>query len=155
MKNFLPAILLFMTISASADVVVSHDRARIISVEPITKQSYSYVPRQTCTQVERRSGADPVIGAIVGGAIGRNVAKDRDAGTVVGAIAGAVIADNNSSSRVYEECSTYRDRVYSEKIVGYNVTFDYMGQVRTTRFARPPSQDWVRIRTETKVYAME
>lgn len=155
MKNFLPAILLFMTISASASAIIDDDRARIISVEPITTQSYSYVPRQTCTQVERRSGADPVIGAIVGGAIGRNVAKDRDAGTVVGAIAGAVIADNHSSPRVYEECKTYRDKVYEQAIVGYNVTFEYRGHVRTTRFTNPPKYDWIYIRTETKVYAIE
>jgi uncharacterized protein YcfJ len=155
MKKMLAAIAMFVTVGAYANTIVGHDRARIINVEPITKQSYSYVPRQSCTQVERRSGADPVIGAIVGGAIGRNVAKDRDAGTVVGAIAGAVIADNNSSTRVYEECQTYRDKVYTEKIVGYNVTFDYRGQVRTTRFSRPPMNDYISIRTETRVYAME
>lgn len=155
MKNFLPAIFLFMTITAAAEPIIDNDRARVISVEPITTESYSYVPRQTCTQVERRSGADPVIGAIVGGVIGRNVAKDRDAGTVVGAITGAVIADNNSSPKVYEECKTYRDKVYEQSIVGYNVTFEYRGQVRTTRFNNRPKYDWIYIRTETKVYAIE
>ena len=155
MKKIFAAIAMFVTIGAYADTIVSHDRARVISVEPITKQSYSYVPRQSCTQVERRSGSDPVVGAIIGGAIGRNVAKDKDAGTVIGAITGAVIADNNSSSRVYEECQTYRDKVYTERVVGYNVTFDYQGQVRTTRFSRPPMTDWISVRTETKVYEME
>jgi len=155
MKKLLAAIAMFVTIGASAETIIGHDRAKIISVEPITTNSYSYVPRQTCTQVERRSGADPVIGAVIGGAIGRNVAKDRDFGTVAGAIAGAVIADNNSSSKVYEECRTYQDKVYSQQIVGYNVTFDYRGQVRTVRFDRPPMYDWIHIRTETKVYAME
>lgn len=155
MKIIITALALLVSMSLSAETMIKHDRARIISVEPITTQSYSYVPRQTCTQIERRSGADPVIGAIVGGTIGRNIAKDKDFGTVAGAITGAVIADNNSSSRTYEECTTYRDKVYSEKIVGYNVTFDYLGQVRTTRFKQPPNTTHVTIRTETKIYAME
>lgn len=155
MKQILAAVAMFVTINASADPIIAYDRGRIVSVEPITTESYSYVPRQTCTQVERRSGADPVIGAVIGGAIGRNVAKDKDFGTVAGAIAGAVIADNNSSPRVYEECRTYQDKVYNQKIVGYNVTFEYLGKVRTVRLDDAPRTNYINLKTETRVYAIE
>jgi uncharacterized protein YcfJ len=143
--------------SVAADVT-AYTNARVISVEPITVQSSRSVPRTSCSYVEEvtRDGSGAVVGAIIGGATGRAIAKDRDTGTAVGAIAGAIIGGQNapSQSRLVERCVTYQDREHFNRITGYNVTFEYHGQLRTTRMSRDPGHS-VRIKTVTRIYAVE
>lgn len=143
---------------ALASDITSYVHARVISVEPITVQSSRTVPRTSCSYVEEvtRDGSGAVVGAIVGGATGRAIAKDKDAGTAVGAIAGAIIGGQNapSQSRLVERCVTYQDREHFNRVTGYNVTFEYNGQLRTTRMGRDPGNTVV-IKTVTRVYAVE
>ena len=157
MKPLVAIIASLFAVSVHAEFI-SYERARVVSVEPITTKSYRTVPRQSCTMVEeyRGDGHAAVTGAIIGGVVGRNVAKDKDAGTVVGAIVGSAIASENARPgvRMVERCSTYQDREYFDRIKGYNVTFEYDGQIRTTRFNRDPG-NIVRIKVVKKVYAIE
>lgn len=160
MKSFVAVLALTLSFSAYArgDQFVSYDRARVVSVDPITTQSSRSVPRQSCTMVEeyRGDGHAAVTGAVIGGVVGRNIAKDKDAGTVVGAIVGSAIATNNypAGVRTVERCSTYHDREYYNRITGYNVTFEYEGQLRTTRMARDPGPT-VELKIVKKVYALD
>ena len=157
MKPLVAIIAGVFTLSAYADTV-TYETARVLSVEPITSKSYRTIPRQSCTMVEeyRGDGHAAVTGAIIGGVVGRNVAKDKDAGTVVGAIVGSAIATNISPAgvRMVERCSTYNDREYYNRITGYNVTFEYDGQLRTTRMARDPGPT-IEIKIVKKVYALD
>lgn len=138
--------------------ITSYVHARVIGVEPITVQSSRTVPRTSCTYTEEltRDGSGAVVGAIIGGATGRAIAKNKDTGTAVGAIAGAIIGGQNtqSQSRLVERCSTYQDREHFNRITGYNVTFEYDGSLRTTRMSRDPG-DTVVIKTVTRIYAVE
>lgn len=157
MKPLVAIIAGLFTVSAYADIV-TYETARVLSVEPITSKSYRTIPRQSCTMIEeyRGDGHAAVTGAIIGGVVGRNVAKDKDAGTVVGAIVGSAIASENARPgvRMVEKCTTYQDREYFDRINGYNVTFEYDGQIRTTRFDRDPG-NIVRLKVVKKVYAVE
>ena len=158
MKPLVAIAALAVSFSVYADQVVFYDRARVVSVDPITTKSSRSVPRQSCTMVEeyRGDGHAAVTGAIVGGVVGRNVAKDKDAGTVVGAIIGSAIASENARPgvRMVERCTTYNDREYYNRITGYNVTFEYEGQLRTTRMSRDPGQT-IQIKIVKKVYAID
>ena len=158
MKSLVAIAAVVFSLSAYADQVVFYDRARVVSVDPITTKSSRSVARQSCTMVEeyRGDGHAAVTGAIVGGVVGRNVPKDKDAGTVVGAIIGSAIASENARPgvRVVEKCSTYNDREYYNRISGYNVTFEYEGQLRTTRMARDPGPT-IEIKIVKKVYALD
>ena len=157
MKPFLAVALFAISLSAHAEFV-TYEKVRVVSVNPITTQSSRTVPRQSCTMVEeyRGDGHAAVTGAIVGGVIGRNVAKDKDAGTVVGAIVGSAIASENARPgvRMVERCTTYNDREYYNRITGYNVTFEYEGQLRTTRMARDPGS-MIELKVVKKVYALD
>lgn len=158
MKSLVAIIASLFAFSVYAGNIESITHARVISVDPITVKSYRTVPRESCRLIEEhiQDNSGAVVGAIVGGAIGRNMAKDKDAGTVVGALAGASIGGQNPkvTSRTVERCSTYHDREYFEKITGYNVMFEWAGHVRTARMNRDPGNT-VTIRVVTNVYAME
>lgn len=149
---------LSISISAYADDVVTYVSARVVGVQPITVQSSRAVPRTSCHMVEEvvRDNSGAVVGAIVGGAAGRAIARDKDTGTAVGAIAGAVIGNQHSTpqTRMVERCTNYHDREYFNRITGYNVTFEYNGQLRTARMNRDPGHT-ITLKAVTRVYAVE
>lgn len=148
-------VALFATV-ASAQEIVQHGYARVISAEPISSSAYRTVPRTSCAIVERQSATGPVVGAIVGGVVGRNIAKDKGTGTAVGAIAGAVIGDHVTEGQTVprEECTTYHDREYYNRVTGWNVTFEYEGELRTVRMSRPPA-DRISVKVVKRVYVIE
>jgi uncharacterized protein YcfJ len=146
------AVALFATF-ASAQEIVQTGYARVVGVEPITNVGYRTVPRTSCTTIQRQSSSGPVVGAIVGGAVGHNMAKDKAAGTAVGAVAGAIIGDH-VTQMPKDECVTYHDREYYNRITGYNVTFEYDGELRTVRLARDPGAR-ISVKVVKRVYVLE
>jgi uncharacterized protein YcfJ len=110
-------------------------------------------------------GAGTVLGAVIGGAIGRqfgNSSGGRDRGTAVGAVLGGVIGNDmernsrndnyryasNGYGRDYvevqrapevrnvERCSTVTD--YRDEVRGYDVRYRYHGRDYTTRLSYQP-----------------
>ena len=123
--------------------------ATVVSSTPVTASVP--VSRQVCNDGQqlvqsRPSGAGAVIGAIAGGVIGHNLGSGfgRAAATGVGAVAGAVIgdqveADANPPTEVpVRRCQTVS--TYENRVVGYDVMYDYAGQRYSTRMARDPGQ---------------
>ena len=154
MKMVVGAVVACFAMSASAQEIVQHGYARVISVDPISSPGFRTVPRTTCTLIERQSNSGPVVGAIVGGAVGNSMAKDRTAGTVVGAIAGAVIGDHVTEGQSREHCTTYHDKEYFNRVNGYNVTIEYEGELRTVRMLRAPAER-VPVKVVKRVYVLE
>jgi len=152
-KMIVAAVIASYATIVSAQEIVTHGYARVLGVEPILSSAYRTVPRTSCVLVERQNSAGPVVGAIVGGAVGRNLAKDKDTGTVVGAIAGAVIGDHVTEN-ANQSCTTYHDREYYNRINGYNVTIEYDGELRTVRLTRDPGTR-VSVRVVKRVYVLE
>lgn len=134
----------------------SHGYARVVSVEPIVSTSYRTVPRTSCSTVEQRGGSGAVPGAIIGGIVGNNMAKDRAAGTAVGVIAGAVIGEHMTEGQttLREQCTTYHDKEYYNRINGYNVTFEFDGELRTVKLSRDPGSR-VPVKIVKRVYVIE
>ena len=89
--------------------------------------AYNTVPRTSCVVVEQRGNTGSVAGAIV---------------------------KNDNATQPQERCTTYHDREAYVKVVAYNVTFEYNGQLRTAKFNRDPGA-FVNIKTVTRILAYD
>jgi uncharacterized protein YcfJ len=123
--------------------------ATVVSSTPVTVSVP--VSRQVCSdgsQLVRTapSGAGAVIGAIAGGVLGNSVGGGfgRAAATGVGAVAGAAIgnqveANGTPTAEVpVRRCQTATS--YENRVVGYDVMYDYAGQRYSTRMNRDPGK---------------
>ena len=121
--------------------------ATVVSSTPVT--SSVAVPRQECVNGEQLvqqqpSGAGAVIGAIAGGVIGNQFGHGfgRAAATGLGAVTGSAIGNNveanaNPPTAVpVQRCRTVNG--YENRIVGYDVVYEYHGQRYTTRLPQDP-----------------
>ncbi len=144
------------------------DVARVISSTPIQEQVFQ--PRRECRTEqasgyqERReyvparpasSGAGAVLGAIVGGVIGHQI--DHGAGTAAGAVIGSIVGDSAERDSGYERASREvlvertpvtrevqrcRDVPQArERIVAYDVRYEYNGREFRTRLPYDPGQE--------------
>ena len=136
----LTAILIGLRISTTANAkyvgsregssLVIFELARVVRTQPVTKSKSYSVTRTSCTTVEDLSNASNSV----------NIAGD-----VVGA---------TPPSRLSQRCIPYNDKEYKQIITGYDVTFEYLGQIRTVRMENDPGTT-VRVKAVTNVYVME
>ena len=136
--------------------------AQVISFSERYTKVKEYRPVKECREVQVREGGSTssdtpeLLGAIVGGAIGKEI-DDNKSSTVIGALLGASIASDmekknaQSKGRVRTEvrCTTVETEVETNRLDGYNVAYEYQGHLfRATTPNRPGST--IRI----KVYAL-
>ena len=151
MPFILPRLAAIVTAIGAACAVQAAEMATVISSTPVTASIA--VPRQVCTDgqqivQQRPSGAGAVIGAIAGGVIGHNLGNGfgRAAATGIGAVTGAVIGDqveaaNSPVSEVpVRRCQTVSS--VEQRVVGYDVMYEYAGQRYSTRMARDPGRQF-------------
>lgn len=123
--------------------------ATVVSSTPVTASVP--ISRQVCNDGQqlvqtRPSGAGALIGAIAGGVIGHGVGAGfgRAAATGVGAVAGAVVGDQIEANTTpatavpVRRCQTAT--AYENRVVGYDVMYDYAGQRYSARTARDPGR---------------
>lgn len=137
--------------SASADAGVKY--AKVVSVDPV--RSTVNNPKQVChdetvTHTEppkdQHQIAGTAIGAVVGGLLGNQVGsgKGRTLATVAGAVGGGYAGNRIQASRQHAQVSTSVERKCdtvnntSNKIVGYDVRYEYNGVTRTVRMDHDP-----------------
>lgn len=121
--------------------------ANVVSATPVMQSVGS--PRQECVQgaqvvQQQPSGAGALIGAIVGGVAGNQFGHGvgRAAATGLGVVAGSAIGNNVEAGNAgtatvpVERCRTVNG--YENRVVGYDVVYDYNGQRYTTRLPRDP-----------------
>ena len=155
------------------DNAPEYDMARVVSVDPIIEYVDEPVSQNVCWtepveryepnyRYERRSRDDrtgaTVLGALIGGALGHQVGKGdgRKAATIAGAVIGGAIAHDASHRGRYrdaggryvrdveERCETRTDYRQQERVVGYDVAYDYHGRVYRTRTDHHPG-DTIRV----------
>ena len=114
--------------SLEGDSLVRFELARVVRLQPIHETKTYNVTRTSCTMVEDLSGA----------------LAQQSAGAPTG----------TSPSRMVQRCIPYADREYKQFIVGYDVTFEYYGQIRTVRMGHDPGTA-VRVKSVTNVFVME
>ena len=121
--------------------------ANVVSATPVTG-SYP-VPRQQCAEGQRvvppqPSGGGALVGAIIGGVLGNQFGHGagRAVATGVGAVTGAAIGNQaelgNHPGHVVpvRDCRTVSS--YENRVIGYDVVYEYNGQRYTTRTATDP-----------------
>lgn len=162
------AVSVLVPISVSAQVEYAY--ADVIETRPIIQVVEISSPRQQCWEeeyvVDRRYGGSEsntpaIIATILGGAIGNAVGhnkSNKQVGTVVGAVLGHSIGRDiirrNTGSVVrevetVERCETVYEQHQEERIVGYQVTYNYNGRDYSVRTNTDPG-DQIQVRVSVQ-----
>lgn len=124
----------------------AQETAKVISSVQVIQQVA--VPRQVCTQETvavqgNKSGAGALMGAIAGGAVGNQVGggSGRAAATALGIFGGAILGDKIEGApapqnQTVQNCRT--ETVYENRVMGYNVTYEYAGKQYMVQMPRDP-----------------
>jgi len=150
--------------------------APILNVEPLVREVMVRRPRQECwmeTAVvpnyreQRRAAGAAIAGGVIGGVIGHQFGSGRrnDAMTLIGTLVGSAVASDAVHRRTgyaasygrevtTERCETVTESYPEDRIDGYRVTYEYMGQRYETVMPQPPRGDRVRLHVtvETAAY---
>ncbi len=109
-------------------------------------------PVKECREVQVREGGSTssdtpeLLGALVGGAIGKEIDSGSKSSTVIGALLGASIASDmekknaqgKGNIRTEVRCTTVETEVETRRLDGYNVAYEYQGHLfRATTPTRP------------------
>lgn len=126
-----------------------------------------YPPEPPRAYPARGAAGSMILGGLIGAAVGNQIGSGdgRRAATVAGAIIGSAIghdAADRRAARGYEpygayrgeprsyeveRCDTRYEDEWEERVDGYRVTYDYHGQIRTTRLPYDPG-DRMRVRVD-------
>ncbi len=127
--------------------------AQVLSANPIYRAVQINIPIEQCWQEavpasRHRSHTGEIFGALVGAAVGYQFGKGRgkDAATVAGAVLGASVGHDQShrnrahtrETRYQQRCKVVDQYHSEERLEGYQVTYQYNGQVYTTRTRHDP-----------------
>lgn len=144
--NTLSKTLVPFALLAAWSAAQSQETARVISSTPVIQQVT--VPRQVCTETPvvmqgQRSGVGTVVGAVTGGIIGSQVGNGsgQAIATAIGVIGGAILGDQieGDPAPVVRTASSCTQQVtYENRVVGYNVVYEYAGRQYTTQMNSDP-----------------
>lgn len=136
-----------------------------------TRYEEDYPPDRPRVYPARGAAGSMILGGLIGAAVGNQVGRGdgRRAATVAGAIIGSALGHDAAErraargyepygayrgapeSRSYEveRCDTRYEDDWEERVDGYRVTYDYHGQIRTTRLPYDPG-DRMRVRVDVR-----
>ena len=146
MNNF-SISLITACLAATGGAAMATEYGRVLSSTPVTAQVL--VPQQQCTDQQqpvpaRTSGGGALLGAVVGGVVGHNLGDGfgRAAATSLGAVVGSVIGDRVEAGNTpttdipVRSCQTWTRA--ENRLIGYDVVYDYQGRRYATRLAQDP-----------------
>ncbi len=136
--------------------------ARVTGSEPVYQTVQVNTPTQECWQEPVRVESDDysttpaILGAIIGGSVGNEFGsgKGRDVATLAGAVLGGSIGHDiekknqraSDGRTVYEQrCRTVSNISTERSFQGYDVTYEYDGQLFKARTRNHPGQS-IRVR---------
>lgn len=139
-------ILLTTALLAATGATQAQEMGRVISRTAVYQQVA--VPRQVCSQTQvavptPKSGAGAAMGAIAGGAVGNAIGDGtgRALATMVGVIGGAMLGDRVEGappSQIQNQQTCTTQTVYENRLVGYNVTYEYAGKQYIVQLPQDP-----------------
>lgn len=156
----LAATILALGVMPFAAAQTSYESVAVLSSAPVYQQTQVETPQERCveervarTAHRSRNGqsATPVIiSTIIGGALGNAVGSNKS-NKRVGAVLGAVLGNSvgrdlsrrrDASSTTYYDTVERCDIVYvahtEERLIGYDVVYEYQGQRYTVRTQESP-----------------
>ncbi len=132
MMTLLSAVLL--SSAANAQSADDFNFVRVVNIQENYGVAYVDVPEARCYDVSvpvynniRPSNSDVLVGAIVGGVIGKEIANN-DGGAILGALIGSSIASYSSRTVIagyayQQQCETIIVRERREVVIDYTVTY--------------------------------
>lgn len=158
--KLLAATLLAVGTTPFAAAQTSYESVAVLSSAPVYQQTQVETPQERCVEervarTQRRSrggqSATPVIiSTIIGGALGNAVGNNKS-NKRVGAVLGAVLGNSvgrdltrrreGASTTYYdtvERCNTVYVAHTEERLIGYDVEYEYQGQRYTVRTQESP-----------------
>lgn len=141
--------------------------APIVDVQPLVRQVTLTRPREECwleTSVvpsPRYSAAPVIAGGLIGGVIGHQFGHGsrNNAMTVLGTLVGSAIASDAAARRASlaanagsgrevtrQRCEVVDETYTEDRIDGYRVSYDWMGQRYATVMPEAPRGDRIRLR---------
>ena len=140
---------------------VVFEEAVVLSAVPVFEQVSIETPSRTCwverVAVRRNTdhGVGLVVGGVVGGAIGHAVGhkkRNKQVGAILGSVLGATVGNAMAKNRYqkarYEDrevCETHHTARVEERLLGYDVAYEYNGHVYNVRMGSDPGAQ-VRLR---------
>lgn len=164
MKSIYILSAFVITLMANTPVFAGHQShttwARVVDVSPAYKIVRTHAPERQCwveTTAIRRHHNDEVAGTLAGGIIGGTLGhavghsrRDKHAASAVGAIIGMAVGNNIASkNNRHHESIEYRDVERCEvrhvtrkerRLIGYDVTYRYKGDLYKTRTHSRPGK---------------
>jgi uncharacterized protein YcfJ len=140
MRKFLWILALLPMAVAAQSIHFTATVVRTVPIHQIVTETVQQCVTETVTPTEKGSGG-AIVGAIVGGVVGNQIGggSGRDIATGVGVITGAVVGDNmQNAPRTQQRCTPIQNS--RSIIVGYDVTWEYLGRQMTQRMDRDPGQ---------------
>jgi uncharacterized protein YcfJ len=145
MNKILLSTAVLTTLGATG-AVQAQEMGRVLSRTAVYQQVA--VPRQVCslTQVAvpaQKSGAGALMGAVAGGAVGNAIGDGtgRALATMVGVIGGTMLGDKiegNPPDQIQNQQTCTTQTVYENRLVGYNVTYEYAGKQYSVQLPQDP-----------------
>ena len=145
-------ILLLVAFAKEASAGTQRIQAPVISSKPVYQTYTRNIPIQECTTiyVEQNSNSDGdiltrmIVGGLIGSAVGNQVSGDHGAGSA-GAVIGSIIANEagrreGSTTQPREVCNTVYETVTEDRLVGYEVVYEFNKQQYTAVLDRQPGQ---------------
>jgi len=149
MKKTLVWTALAALAATAATGASAQEQGRVLSATPVTQQVA--IPQQVCGNEtiyseSRPTGAGAVLGAVAGGAAGNAIGHGggRVAATAIGLIGGALLGNNIEGTRPeYQNVTRCSNQThYENRVVGYDVLYEYAGRQYTTRTQHDPGA-WI------------
>jgi uncharacterized protein YcfJ len=163
-KAFLATLICSLPLMASANRYNQIEYGRVVDVEPIYQSVSIPEERQVCDrrrddryshshQTRKSNAGKAVLGGIIGGAIGNKFGRGRgrDASTALGILIGAGIGASKGNHHAPRK-TCYIETYYhqEERLMGYDVTYEYSGELYQTQMDRHPG-DRVRLSVDVRV----
>lgn len=169
----LPAVAGHDAEKPGAETRGRYDTARVVDVDPIVRVVRVSEPRRRCWDEDYavrydapghgHAAGSTILGGIIGGAVGNAFGSGRgkDAATVAGVLIGSAIghdravrgaerhAAGREETRTRTRCDVDDAWREEERIEGYDVTYEYMGDRYRTRMSHDPGDTlkvWVSVR---------
>ena len=140
MRNTMMAAVLFPVAVCAQSLNFTANVVRTTPVHQVVTETLQQCVTDSVTPTEK-GATGAIVGAIVGGVVGNQIGggSGRDVATGVGVITGAVVGDNmQNAPRTQQRCTPIQNS--RSIIVGYDVTWEYLGRQVTQRMDRDPGQ---------------
>ena len=140
MRIMMLAALMLPIMASAQSLQFTATVVRAVPIHQIVTETLQQCVTETVTPTEKGSGG-AIVGAIVGGVVGNQIGggSGRDIATGVGVITGAVVGDNmQNAPRTQQRCTPIQNS--RSVVVGYDVTWEYLGRQITERMDRDPGQ---------------